>query len=322
MTLEELVYQWLTENPKIVEKMAVYAGKPAIFFQLAPDDCQTGWGSKTQYPRMSYQIDMQANQERKSVGMMSICLFCDETGIPPEEIELVVRECFKDLIIQPDQSSPYCFAWARTDNFEMKSLESGANTRVIGVEIQFDLLEYPGQETTDPDPIIALQRYLKHKIPESFVLGLEQMDFFLIADAKEPIFYCRLESIAKTKETNTVTWLEGELAIHVICPDFGMRLKTITSIVNQLAQEGEIILLDQSPMTIKQLKTDNQADYLKEGQIFLTVQYGLLRYQSKPHKIDRIDLEVKGEKHANKKNIGGTYYNRIRVTDKEKRNRI
>lgn len=44
-------------------------------------------------------------------------------------------------------------------------------------------------------------------------------------------------------------------------------------------------MLDKSPMRIKRLQVNNKADYLKEGQLFVTVHYGLLRYKPKEHMI-------------------------------------
>ena len=114
MTLEELIHKWFSESKEVAKKLAVFAGKPAIFFQTAPADNQGGWGMEGQYPRVVYAIDMQANQERKSAGTMEISLLCDEVGIPPEDIEPAIKDCLKDLIINPDNGSPYCFAWSRT----------------------------------------------------------------------------------------------------------------------------------------------------------------------------------------------------------------
>lgn len=283
MTLEELVHEWFTSNTDLISKLASFAGKPAIFFQTAPADNQQGW--REQYPRIVYAIDMQANQERKSAGTMEISLLCDEAGIPPEEIEPGIKKCLKDLIINPGNGSPYCFAWSRTDGFEISSRESGTDTRIIGMEIRFDILEYTCQESTDPDPVAALNMYIKGIMPEAFVLGMDHMDSFKVADAKAPVFYCRLDTVEKGRETNTVAWMDGRIAVHVLCSAADMRLKWVMALANSLSVDGEVVMLDKSPMRIKRLQVNNKADYLKEGQLIVTVQYGLLRYKSRPHMI-------------------------------------
>lgn len=291
MKLEELIHQWFTQFDSVSGKLARYAGGPAIFFQTAPTDSQSGWEKKSQYPRIVYAIDMQADQERKSAGTMQVDIFCDEAGLSPEEIEPSVKECLKDLIITPEGASPYCFAWSRTEAFELSKREHGADTRIIGTEMRFDILEYPSQETTDPDPIVALNRYIKKKIRESLVLGMDNTESFKVADARAPVFYCRLEAVEKDRETNTVAWMNGRIAVHVICRDTSMRMKWIMALANSLSVDGEIVMLDGSPMRIKRLVVNNKADYLKEGQLMVTVYYGLLRYKAQPHVILHNNLE-------------------------------
>lgn len=293
MKLEELIHQWFTGYGAVAGRLAKYAGRPAIFFQTAPTDSQNGWEKKCQYPRIVYAIDMQADQERKSAGTMQVDIFCDEAGLFPEEIEPFVKECLKDLIINPEEASPYCFAWSRTDSFELSKRESGADTRVIGIEMRFDILEYTSQETTDPDPVVALNRYIKEQIPEAFVLGLDQLKSFKVADAKAPVFYCRLETVEKDRETNTVAWMNGRIAVHVICTDASMRMKWIMSLANRLSLDGEVVMLDRSPMRIKRLVVNNKADYLKEGQLMVTVHYGLLRYKARAHVVMEANLDFK-----------------------------
>ena len=67
------------------------------------------------------------------------------------------------------------------------------------------------------------------------------------------MIYCRLITIDKGEETNTVAWMDGKLAVHVLCPDNETRIKIATAIANQLSLDGEIIMLDHSPMFIKGL---------------------------------------------------------------------
>lgn len=291
MMLEELIHKWFTNHEEITKRLASFNEKPAIFFQTAPADNQRGW--KEQYPRIVYAIDMQANQERKSAGTMEISLLCDEAGIPPEEVEPGIKKCLKDLIINPDNSSPYCFAWSRTDGFEISSRESGTDTRIIGMEIRFDILEYTSQETTDPDPVVALNQYIKGIMPDVFVLGLDHMESFKVADAKAPVFYCRLETVEKNRETNTVVWMDGRISIHVLCCAADVRLKWIMALANSLSLAGEVVMLDKSPMGIKRLQVNNKADYLKEGQLIVTVHYGLLRYKNRPHMIVEVGTDFR-----------------------------
>ena len=46
----------------------------------------------------------------------------------------------------------------------------------IGSEVRFDILEYPSQETSDPDPVMAVNKYVKELYPECHDMGYDQME--------------------------------------------------------------------------------------------------------------------------------------------------
>ena len=289
MKLEELIYQWFIRDKGLAGSLAVFSGKPAVFYQTAPADNQGGWEAG-QYPRIVYAVDMQANQERRSAGAMSVIILCDEAGTLPEELEPAVRGCLRDILMTPEGSSPYCFAWSRTDSFEITPKESGADTRIAGMEVRFDILEYPSQEGADPDPVMALNHYIKENLPGAFVLGMDRHGEFLEAGGEMPVFYCRLASAEKESETNMVTWMDGKVAVHVLCRSAGERLKWVMALADSLAAECKVGMLDGSPMHVRGLAVNSAADYLKEGQLTVTGHYGLPRWRAKKPKLEGIKM--------------------------------
>lgn len=281
MTLAELIYKRFTESESLTKYLTKYQGKPAVFNPAPPDDIRNGWNGTEQYPRIIYSYDMQANTERKSAGTLSVSLYCQSTAeVAPEAIEPEIRKCLKDVLMQPGDGSLYAFAWARSDAFEV---EEKKNDLIIGSDIRFDIMEFPNQETTDPDPVVATSRYIKELYPESIVVGLDDMPDITEATKEKPVIYCGLDSVDKAEETNTVAWMHGKISVHIFCPDSSTRLKMTAAIVNRMSLDGEIIMLDFSPMFIRRLQIDNKSDYLKEGQIFVTGRYGLLRYKPKQY---------------------------------------
>lgn len=281
MTLEELIYRRFAGSEGLIKNLATFDGLPAVFSPEPPDESQEGWGGNTQYPMVTYNFDLQANGERHSAGTLSVSLLCQNTcGVVPEAIEPLVKGCLRDVILKPDGGTPYCFAWARTDAFTIEDKKSGIT---IGSEVRFDILEYPSQETSDPDPVMAVNRYIKSLYPGCVVMGYDRMGETTEATGERPVVYCRLVSADKSRETNTVAWMDGRVAIHVLCPDSGIRLKMAAAIANSMSLDGEIIMLDHSPMFIKRLQANYRSDYLKDGQVFVTGHYGLLRYRAKPH---------------------------------------
>ncbi len=281
LILEELIYKRFCSSEQLVKSLASFGGKPAVFSPEPPDDNQEGWGGNVQYPKVIYNFDLQANEERHSAGILSVSLLCQNVSeAAPEKIEPLVRKCLRDVILKPKNGVPYCFAWARTDAF---TIDEKKGDVTIGSEVRFDILEYPSQETTDPDPVMAACRYIKEIYPECLVMGYDEMGEITEASISRPVIYCRLVSIEKGRETNTVAWMDGKIAIHILCPDSNMRLKIAAGITNRLSLDGEIIMLDHSPMGVKRLQTNYKSDYLKEGQIIFTGNFGLLRYRAKGH---------------------------------------
>lgn len=131
MILEELMHERFATYSFFKDQMAVYAGLPAVFYQGAPDDRQKGWEGE-QYPRIVYTIDMQADEERKSAGVMQVDLYCDERKTLPEDIEPYIRKCLVNLIVKPEGNSHYAFAWARTEMFSLERSARDVMDAMVG----------------------------------------------------------------------------------------------------------------------------------------------------------------------------------------------
>ena len=166
-----------------------------------------------------------------------------EEDITPEMLEPLVRDCLKDVLFHSEDGKLYAFAWNRTDAFELAESKTDL---IIGSDVRFDILEYTSQETTDPDPVMAMNKFVKELYPECIVVGLDRMEEITEASRETPVIYCRLNSMEKVEETNTVVWMDGKLAIHILCPDTDMRLKMAAAITNAMSLDGEVTMLDLS----------------------------------------------------------------------------
>ena len=273
MTLEELIYKRFTEDKELIKYLTKFAGVPAVFSPESPNANQEGWRGESQYPKIIYNFDLQASEERKSAGTLYVYLLCQNTvGVVPEIIELEVKKCLRDVILTPTGGTPYCFAWAKTDAFTM---DEDKESLTIGSEIRFDIMEYPNQETTDPDPIVALSRCIKELYPEAIVLGMDQIGEFTEAE-KAPVIYCRIVTMDKVSghNMNMISWVECRIALHLLCPDRAKSLKMLSAIMQKLSVEEKVILLDGSPMSVSDIRMDMQSDYLKQGQLQITGRFG------------------------------------------------
>lgn len=278
MGFNALIHRRLSECQELSDMLAKYAGQPAIFNTEFPSDQQEGWEGQNQYPRISYRMDMQVNQERSSVGTLHVSIYTQKNYLLMERLECLVRRSLKDILMKPKEQAPFCVSWARTEPYLLDGMA------VICKDVVFDILEYPAQETTDPDPVMAMAVFVKRRYPDAVVMGLDQLAEYT-DPANRPVFYCRLEGLnaATGHCINTISWFHCRLAVHLLCPDAEIRLKMIAAVHQRLAMDTEVIMLDDSPMTIQELAMNNKADYLREGQLVVTGRYGCLRGGEKKH---------------------------------------
>lgn len=281
MDLNQLIFERLARTAGLPELLASFGGQPAIFNNEFPSDQQEGWEGKKQYPRISYRVAMQIDVQRASSGTLRTLIYCEKDMAMASQIEDMVKDAVRDVLIVPDSGGPFAAAWARTDPYVIEG------TAILCRDVGFDIIEYPKQVTTDPDPTIALNTFIKDQFPDMFVVHVDPAEQFEIASTERPIIYVHLARNTTTGETNTVVWMQATMSIHVICPNAEMRLIYASSIANVIATMSELKMTDGSPMKIASVDLNNRADYLREGQVTVVATYGVLDYRHKPARLNR-----------------------------------
>ena len=286
MELNALLHSRLSGEKTISSVLAKYTGKPAVFNTEFPPDQQEGWEGRQQYPRISYLFNKQVDMQRAASGMLRVAVYDVMNPMEVEKLEVAVRNSLQDILLKPEGEAPMCFAWARSDPYILEG------NQILCKEIVFDLLEYPAQETTDPDPVQALNLYIKNLFPKSIVLGVDELSDYTQA-ADTPVFYCGLTSIDSVSGycENTISWFDAGISVHLICPDAQTRLKMIVALQQSLGKDEEVTMLDKSPMTIRAVKMSNKADYLREGQLSLVGHYGCLKDAYKGPLVTEIKID-------------------------------
>lgn len=281
MTLEDLIYNRLVSAVPLQKKLTRFESAPAVFYQNAPADKATGWAGKREYPHLAYTVDMQANPERQTSGVLTLDIWSDETGTQPEELEPEIRAALCDVFLQPDEGPPFSLAWVSTSPFEERN-QAKPNTLVVGATVIFDVFAFPAQITTDPDPIMAINDFVKGWAPEAVIIGKDNIESYYTATTERPAFYFRLLNLQSAEETNTVAWMHGTIAGHIFAAPEG-RLQWLKALTDALAIRGEVIMPDTSPMFIKNIQADSTADRLTTGQLRLSVRFGILRRPKYAH---------------------------------------
>jgi hypothetical protein len=151
----------------------------------------------------------------------------------------------------------------------------------FGATITFDLMEFPAQTTTCPDPVQGLCAWTRQYFPDAKLVAADDIPAVWKPSDEAPAVYWRFDSAVGDDKMSSyaVNWYTGQFAAHVITDSVVERNRWIKAIAEQFRVDGELILADKSPMFVKHITTRHNADPLREGQLTLTGQYGVLAQQ-------------------------------------------
>lgn len=274
--MEEIIYNYLCDN---IDGLTTYADVPAVFNTKAPDDKDENWNEETQFPRIIFDLNMQADPERKISGQLMVDVMCEDTAdsISVEEIEKSVKDyvdgCFfsaPDLTISAQ--------WNSSNPFEQKDND------VIGTTVVFDILAYPSQVTESPDPVASTNLWLKTIFQDAYVIGRDTLPQTWKPTDETPAIYCSLFHLGEStrlKSTSGVDWIGAELHINIMAPSESTRATISKQIIQLLNHATRIILGDGSPMLIDKLNANLAADPLRTGQLTVNTTYGVLTTETK-----------------------------------------
>jgi hypothetical protein len=280
-TVEALVRKRLLANNLLSEKLATFGGLPSIFFQEAPDDKDEAWGD-AQYPRIVFLADTFSDPARDRRKVLSVDIMCTTTGTPPEDIEPLVRKSLAGVFFTPEDGETFSAKWKDTQVF--KEAAGDREPLVVGMTLTFDIYEYPLLETCDPDPIAAMCSYVETWCGKFAVIGRTRLSGIYEPTREHPAIYFSRSGASVDRETNAVVWMNSEIVVHLFAPSLHDRIEWVEQFLQPLAFTGEITMLDESPMFIKQIRGDAAGDELT-GQLRISVQYGLLRRSVYAHGI-------------------------------------
>lgn len=292
--METIIYNYLCKNLNKENLIALYADVPAVFNTSAPDDMDDNWND-AQYPRCIFQLDMQADPERKISGRLFVDVMCknETSSVLPEDLEEIVRAavdgCFfstKDLTLSAQ--------WYSSDDFSDEK-----DKELSGITLAFDILAYPQQETESPDPVRAVNLWLKTLFPKAYVIGKDVLPETWKPTDESPALYCRLSNLGESgllKSTYAVTWIGADMRINVMAPSEKVRSTISKNSIQVLTNATRLMLDDGSPMMIERVTGNMAADPLREGQIQIKATYGVLNtYSGTPLKtayVSGLDAEM------------------------------
>lgn len=276
--IEEVIHKALMESDTLKDVLATYDDEPAVFYAKAANGSDEGWSEK-QYPRCVYMVDWMHDEDRNRSGVLMVDILCQEEA--PEDLgESLLRELSGLFMYDGEQTCN--IVWSRTEQFEVE----GSEPLVSGVTVYFDILEYPVQITTTPDPVLSTMRWVKAHQNAIHVIGIDENQEMWKATNEKPVCYVRIEGETSTvKPTYMCVWMNANVVVHIICPNVKERLQWLKKLADILAFEAEIITDDGSPMFVKNLKVNNGSNQATDGQLFFSGEYGVLRKSEEKEKL-------------------------------------
>lgn len=271
--MEEIIYQYLSGQFADDDTLTSYMGLPAVFNTKAPDDKDDGWDANSQYPRVIFDLNMQADPERKVSGQLYIDIMCEHNMTAPiEDIEALLKEAVDGCFFSNEEMT-ISAQWNTQKDFEEP------DDKVSGTTLVFDVLAYPVQITESPDPVAATNLWLKTLYPDAYVIGKDELPTTWNPTDNSPAIYCSLYRIGdspRLKSSYNVDWFGAELHVNVMAPSESIRSTLCKQIIQLLTHATRIILDDGSPMLIDNVSSNMTADPLRIGQIKINGTYGVL----------------------------------------------
>ena len=278
MELHKMIFQRLVENELLASLLAKYNDRPAVFYQHPAASDDPGWG-ESQYPRIDYTVDMQENPARNTSGVLAMNVWCDsEIGAEPEEVDRVLRDILHATFAQTDDY-PYCFAWVRSDTFD-GTTDKEKSIHTIGVTLIFDIMAFPSQRTTIPDPIKAMNEWTRTVIPEAVVIGHDAFEGWLVPSREHPAVYWRLASLSVKSKSFHTTWFDVSFEGYVFARNSVDRLHNLARLNKAAALVGHIPMEDTSPLFLRTFNCKPHLNYISTGQIHADGSFGILQPQA------------------------------------------
>lgn len=276
--MENLIRQRLIENEELIKILAKFGDEPAIFYQKSPEDIQ--WQKQNQYPRVIFAIDKFSNAERGTYGALSFEIVCSETSTSPEEVEILIRRSLEGIFFTPTAGETFSAKWR--DTSLMQERISDKENLIFGALVNFDIYEYPAIKTSDPDQVAALNEYALNWYKKFFVIGESELPPFLEPTRERPAIYFSRKNFRSKIQRNSDVRIDGTIQFHLFAPTLKDRIEWLTEFFYSLFLDGEVTLLDGSPMFITDLQDNFSFDEVR-GQISIDVNFGVLRKPDYAH---------------------------------------
>ncbi len=278
--LKKIIYDYISSLE--LAGLGIYSAGPAIFEQQAPDDTDSNWES-VQYGRVIYDLLIQDDTARKVSGSLRVMVaYTDIDMLPTAERKL--QDAF-DATFFTDEEEDLTIAttWQKSEPFNVKS-GGGTDMDVFGTILYFDVYAFPPKRYSPMDAVASLAGYIKSHYPDVWVINDGAFDSNSPVwqpgrAAPDSAVYVRLDQITPGSfpSTHACTWYMARLWVHVVSASYDVANKILTSIYYALSETERFPMDDGSPFFVDQIQLGQSNSTLRDGQMQVRGQYGILR---------------------------------------------
>lgn len=291
--INETIYTYLTGLS--LPEMAVYDGQKAIFEQQAPEDTDSLWEG-IQYGRVIYSLQMKEDAERKVSGLLRVMTAYTGAGLL-QEAENILKSSFEQTFFSEENLS-IATSWQKTESFTEK-INNETDTDVFGSILYFDVYAFPKKKYVPMDAVNSLAAFIADRYPDAWNIndGDAEGVWQPGNGTQGTAFYVRLSTIAPGSFPSiyACTWHQATLWVHVVSASYDEANAFILDIQHALMEKERFRMNDGSPFFVGNVQSYQGNHVLRDGQMKITGQYGVLREIEDGYRMNHIDVTKKKE---------------------------
>ena len=158
-----------------------------------------------------------------------------------------------------------------------------------GLRFQVYSLAWLVRSLLEPDPVKGMEAWTNKRFS-----NIQTSPGNWNPQDDSPALYWRLTNITSVQPMSWGTWIDANLAGHLINPDTATRNRWLEMVVQQLARDAKTILSDGSKMIFQSVSADSEQNPFSSGQISLSVRFGILNATIDYERLNNIHLNQPG----------------------------
>ncbi len=271
-----------------------------IYIAKAADDA----AQYENYPQIILTCERIADAKHGTAGTLNVEIICTQEQ-EPEPIERMVRRALEGVFFKGAEI--FLLRWQRSDVFSEPASER--LPLIVGMQVIFDLYEFPLIILPELDALAALREYVsKWRV---MVLGVHDFGEWFEPTKAKPALYLSAGKLKMARQMYTTAFMSAQIRWHVFAPDVPARVEWLASLQYELTFLKAIKLPDGSPLRLEGLELDFSADEIA-GQLNSTWEFALARRFDHTHPINEKIMDVQSLHAEKSMNLRGNHERYVR----------